>query len=429
MLTLSDSINTHCRFSALVLILLTAGACTNTPSDEANNRQTASGYQVIHHTSNNGDTPDPGDLMVYDEVIYRNDTALWRSSIKFGRPQERIMPASGDIENALELAWFEALSMMSAGDSLTLFQSLDTFSNLPLGLSPSDKLTCHFRMISVTPKAELRASIDRIINDQTLPRTPSGYVFILHRDEAGPTAQVGDKVSYHEQAFRTGVRWYSTYDLDKPREAVLPDKAGLPAPVPPSYECLLMMSPGDSATVYQPLAEYDNLPPTLSKDGVLVFSLKLLSVMTPEQQEQQAQEVQKQFSVIEKITQAALKDYLQGTLKGLKQLPSGLEYVVLEEGSGPSVVSGAEVDVTYAGFLQTNGAMFDNSIGRATPLSFVAGKNQVIDGFDEGVSQLRVGSKAILFIPSSLGYGAQERPAIPPNSDLAFYIEVLNVKE
>ena len=415
--------------SALLPIFLFTGCESSDEGSSAASSEglTPSGYRYIHHKSNNGYKPSAGDLMVYEEEIYKNDTTLWRSSIKLGRAQERLMPAVDEIENPVEMAWFEGLSLMSAGDSLTLYQSLDSFSRLPMGLSASDRLTCHFSMKKVISEKTLRKDIDRIVADPTLPRTPSGYVFIMHRDVPGETAQIGDKVAYHEQAFRTGVKWYSTYEMDQPRKAVLPDKEGLPEPVPPSYESLLMMSPGDSATVYQPLAGYENLPPTLDKDGVLIFSIKLLSVTSPEEQQRQAEEVAQRYAQIEQTTETLLKDYLLGSVKGLRQLESGLEYVIIEEGDGPKVTDGSEVALHYAGFLQTNGSMFDNSIGRDDPLTFVTGKNQVIDGFELGVSKLRVGSKAVLFVPSALGYGAQGRPKIPANSDLVFYVEVVGV--
>lgn len=75
--------------------------------------------------------------------------------------------------------------------------------------------------------------------------------------------------------------------------------------------------------------------------------------------------------------------------------------------------------------------MFDNSYQRGLmPFTFEAMSAQVIPGWDEGVSLLKKGSKAIFYIPSSLAYGAEGAGggAIPADADLMFYLEILDVK-
>ncbi len=106
---------------------------------------------------------------------------------------------------------------------------------------------------------------------------------------------------------------------------------------------------------------------------------------------------------------------------------SGLEYMFTELGTGARAKNGDNVMVHYVGKL-TNGDEFDNSYKRGEPISFVLGSGLVIKGWDEGVALLNVGDKAVLTIPSALGYGSREIPnLIPANSTLIFEVELVNI--
>jgi FKBP-type peptidyl-prolyl cis-trans isomerase len=99
----------------------------------------------------------------------------------------------------------------------------------------------------------------------------------------------------------------------------------------------------------------------------------------------------------------------------------------LKTGTGPAPKTGEVVTVHYTGWLQ-DGTKFDSSVDRNEPFSFVLGRGQVIQGWDQGVATLCVGDKARLTIPPQLAYGAQGYPgAIPPNATLIFEVELLAV--
>jgi peptidylprolyl isomerase len=106
---------------------------------------------------------------------------------------------------------------------------------------------------------------------------------------------------------------------------------------------------------------------------------------------------------------------------------SGLKYIELKEGDGVTPQKGQTVVVHYTGTLE-DGTKFDSSRDRGKPFSFKIGVGQVIKGWDEGLSTMKVGGRRQLIIPSELGYG--ERGAgnvIPPYATLIFDVELLEV--
>ena len=105
-----------------------------------------------------------------------------------------------------------------------------------------------------------------------------------------------------------------------------------------------------------------------------------------------------------------------------------LETEDLVEGTGELAVSGKSVTVHYTGTL-TDGTKFDSSLDRDTPFTFNLGAGEVIKGWDQGVTGMKVGGKRKLTIPPELGYGdAGSGASIPPNSTLIFEVELLNVE-
>ncbi len=110
----------------------------------------------------------------------------------------------------------------------------------------------------------------------------------------------------------------------------------------------------------------------------------------------------------------------------LTTTPSGLKYVIVEEGKGPRPVGNDRVSVHYHGLL-TDGKKFDSSFDRGQPFDFALGTGQVIKGWDEGIAYLPEGSKAVLVIPPQLGYGSQNMGSIPPNSTLIFHVHLVKV--
>jgi len=107
---------------------------------------------------------------------------------------------------------------------------------------------------------------------------------------------------------------------------------------------------------------------------------------------------------------------------------SGLKIKLLQEGNGVQAQAGSTVSVHYVGTL-ADGKKFDSSRDRGQPFSFKIGTGQVIKGWDEGIALLKVGDKALLTIPPTIGYGDRDMGLIPPNSILIFEVELMNVAQ
>ena len=113
------------------------------------------------------------------------------------------------------------------------------------------------------------------------------------------------------------------------------------------------------------------------------------------------------------------------TKPGVITLPSGLEYSVIKEGTGPKPMLTDKVKCHYHGTL-LDGRVFDSSVDRGQPIELTV--NGVIPGWTEALQLMPVGSKWKLFIPSNLAYGDQQAgPLIAPGSTLIFDVELLDI--
>lgn len=139
---------------------------------------------------------------------------------------------------------------------------------------------------------------------------------------------------------------------------------------------------------------------------------------------------QEQIALMQKASEANLEKGLafltaNAKAQGVTELPSGLQYKVLTDGTGAQPKATDQVKVHYRGTL-VDGTEFDSSFSRNEPTTFPVGG--VIPGWQEAVQKMKVGSKWQVFIPPHLAYG--ERPpgnVIGPNATLIFEMELLEI--
>lgn len=170
----------------------------------------------------------------------------------------------------------------------------------------------------------------------------------------------------------------------------------------------------------------DVIPP----GATLVFDVELISISTEEaamearkKMMEAAMAERKALAEKQKVEQVAFLE-TNGKKDGITTTESGLQYRVIEAGSGQSPHATSQVTVHYAGTL-IDGSEFDSSYKRGQPISF--GLDQVIKGWTEGVQLMKEGGKYEFFIPYDLGYGENGTPRIPPYATLIFTVELISV--
>jgi len=288
-------------------------------------------------------------------------------------------------------------------------------------------------------------------------RTGSGIEYRIYQKQNGrytlrtavnpagdPTyaSRVGRVLSVHVQ-YRTGkdsTLFNSRRQLRMPVQMPLAElkvKGGL-------EEALALLQLGDSAvfrfnadSVFSKSFRQPVPPPVRQAGNVLVLLMKATSILTLEEaraeqqrmlERTQQQEVTAAAQHLSKDI-AAIQAYGKRNKLMLQKTPSGTHYVITRRGTGAKPTPGQIVSVLYKGSL-LNGKVFDSSenIGNK-PIDFPIGRGQVIPGWDQTISLLPKGSKAILLIPSPLAYGTRGAGAtIPPNAILRFDVELVDVK-
>lgn len=204
---------------------------------------------------------------------------------------------------------------------------------------------------------------------------------------------------------------------------------------------LKLLTPGDSALFRVPVATYmkmapgQQMPPFMKKDGYILTSVAVVSIKAnaevKKEQEAMQSQMQQKAAAQAQIDDKALQDYFTKNNLKPNKTATGLYYIIDKEGTGATPTPGQNVTVNYTGKTM-DGTTFDSNLDPAfkhvEPLTFPVGKGQVIPGWDEGLLLLKKGSKARLFIPSTLAYGSQGSATLPANSILIFQVEVMDIK-
>ena len=264
----------------------------------------------------------------------------------------------------------------------------------------------------------------------------SGYSYKVYRDDPGANAKVGEHVYFQMDIVDDQGKTLQSYKNQKRMPAVkiapAEDQVRIKNPI---VDVLSNLSLGDSVGIFIPKDSMPSLPPEYDYVNMLEYRLTVKEILTNEQfqnrmlenRRKEAEEAENQktrLPEIEELARKTLSEYKKGTLM-TQPGAEGLEYVIHERGDGDRTANDLMVSVHYYGLMVDTEKMFDTSFAKGIPYTFRLGRSEVIRGWDVGILDLPVGTKASLFIPSELAYGelgyGQE---IPPNSDLHFYVEV-----
>ena len=255
--------------------------------------------------------------------------------------------------------------------------------------------------------------------------TPSGYKYTVHQSTGGAVPNIGDFVFFHAQIRNGDQVMHTSRDQgSSPRIQISdPELNRRPSPV---EEILRFMAEGDSVTVEIFLDTLENKPRGFENASYMLYDVVCMDIKTEAEIEAEKEVARAREAEVAALVTDLAGKYTNGELADqLQSTESGLKYIIHEEGTGELPELGKNASVHYYGAL-TNGQMFDNSFSRGSEFVFPLGAGQVIRGWDEGIALLKKGSKATLFIPAELGYGATgSPPRIPAGAELIFYIEVL----
>ncbi|MEM0993666.1 MAG: FKBP-type peptidyl-prolyl cis-trans isomerase [Bacteroidota bacterium] len=238
-------------------------------------------------------------------------------------------------------------------------------------------------------------------NNLTAQATNSGLHYILEREGTGETPVAN-------QIVRIGFRQTLLNGTPIAEDSSI--TFNISTAILGLQESLTILKEGGKGTFILPsymafgTSSSDVIPP----NSVIIFELEFFEIITPERQLA--------------IDVETIEGYLEENNITADSTASGIFYFFEEEGTGENPARGATVTVKYKGYF-LDGTVFDETENDETatfPL------NNVIQGWQEGIPLFKKGGKGTLLIPSALAYGVNGRGDIPPNTVLAFDIELVD---
>lgn len=251
--------------------------------------------------------------------------------------------------------------------------------------------------------------IEKYLQDNNITdyvKDPSGVFYVIHQIGSGKMPATNDYVNmtYVAKLFNGSIAFEQT---TVPVFLTLRyiSVSGLKIAIPNFPE-------GTIATVYIPsvLAYGGSSSAEIPANSNVIFEVEIVNVASTEPEILEAQ-----ATTIDQYV-------LENEIEGVQVDPSGLRYIIHEEGTGDSPTINNSVTVKYKGTLLSTGEKFDEA---TTMVTFQL--SGLIEGWRIGFPLLKEGSKATFYIPSGLGYGIQGNQSIPPHAILVFEVELIEV--
>ncbi|MBL7137202.1 MAG: FKBP-type peptidyl-prolyl cis-trans isomerase [Bacteroidales bacterium] len=280
--------------------------------------------------------------------------------------------------------------------------------------------------------------------------TPEGLSYKFHKqNKAGIGVLIGDKVTANV-VFRTmdTVFFVSSRDLTVPYQFEILEPR-FPGDI---YDAFLLMAVEDSATfiidgdsLFLLDFEIQEFPEFIGPTTKVYMDVKLLDVLPRkeflQEKETYKDRVDQLLTELKEREEDDIRSYLEQNNIRINPTESGLYYIELERGNGPAVEPGKTVKVDYSAMF-INGEIFEttkqdiamkydifDSVMRYQPFQYLQGDTLMIVGWNEGLSYMKQGGRALLVVPSILAYGEEGVEGyIPPFAPLIYEVEVLEVK-
>lgn len=440
-------INQLLFISLFIATVFAVSSCSNSPYPGF--KKTENGvYAKFYHKSKDGKKPVETDVITVKMDYRLKDTLIFTSK---DMPEALVFPMiaptfSGDV--------YAGLALMSVDDSATFVFPADSFflktagmPQLPEYVTAGSPMYFDIKLLKVQTQAEVEA--ERIAqlaemkaqemtnlheyltaNGITIAPTESGLYFIETKKGSGRLPKVGEMLQVHFiVSVLGGNQLFSSYNQNP-----IDVEYGKQFDTKGFDEAIGYLSKGAKATVIVPssmafdsLGRSNMIPPYTT----LVYELELLNIRSVEevQKERAAKAKAEELARTQAKTNetAKIAKYLKDNNIAKEPLPSGLYYIETQQGTGSQAAVGKKVKVHYT-LYNIAGKKLQSSIESNSPYEFVLGQKSVIDGWEEGLTYMKAGGKAMLIVPSSLAYGENQRgPDIPPYSPLVFEIEMLEV--
>lgn len=242
--------------------------------------------------------------------------------------------------------------------------------------------------------------------EHEVPReiTPAGVEYAIVESGDGIQLSPEIRVKLHYTGYLAGD--LEVFDSSHKREEPISFIIGRGMVIPGWEEALQFFRVGDKARIWVPheLAYGEDGRGPVPPRTDLVFDIKILDA-----------------GIVEVPTMWPVEE--QDTLF----TESGLQIIIIEEGTGEKPLRGNVIKVHYSGYLD-DGTLFDSSVQREVPFRFVLGTSQVIRGFDEGFALLNKGTRARFIVPPNLAYGERGAGPIPPGETLYFDVELIEIQ-